>query len=159
VIKKLLRPRVFMASLVLLVSLSAFTALSAANSVPVTHVGDSQRPITIADKAPPECASIASSLNSISVGGFWPWLYVYPGNTLILGTNAGENFGGWLITWGNGPNCFVTGGGNDTVIGSRGNDIILGGPGDDNIDGSAGIDICYGGGGNDTFSNCETIYQ
>ena len=41
-IKKLLRPKVFVASLVLLISLSAFTALSAANIVPVTHVGDSQ---------------------------------------------------------------------------------------------------------------------
>ena len=157
-IKKLLRPRVFIASLVLLISLSAFTALSATNIVPVTHVGDSQRPILVRDLAPPQCASIAYSLTSISVGGFWPFIYVYPGNTLILGTNAGENFGGWFITWGNGPNCFVTGGGNDTVIGSRGDDIILGGPGDDTINGGGGYDICYGGGGTDSFSNCEETY-
>jgi len=158
-IKKLLRPKVFAAALLLLISLSAFTALSAANVVPVTHVGDSSRPILVRDLAPPECTSIANNLTSISVGGFWPWLYVYPGNTLILGTNAGENFGGWLITWGNGPNCFVTGDGNDTVIGSRGDDIILGGPGNDNIDGNTGTDICYGGPGFDTFTGCETSYQ
>ena len=159
-IKKLLRPKVFAASLVLLISLSAFTALSAANIVPVTHLSDSQRPILVRDLAPPECASIANSLTSISIGGFGNWLYYYyPGNTLILGTNAGESFGAWLFSVGNGPNCFVTGGGNDTVYGSPGDDIILGGPGNDNIDGGGGIDICYGGPGNDNFSNCETWYQ
>ena len=159
-IKKLLRPKVFLALLVLLISLSAFTALSAANSVPVTHVGDSNRPITVPELAPPECASIATNLNSISVGGFGNWLYYsYPGNTLILGTNAGESFGAWLFTVGNGPNCFVTGGGNDTVYGSPGDDIILGGPGNDTIDGNGGTDICYGGGGTDTFLDCEESYQ
>ena len=154
-IKRLLRPKVFIASLVLLISLSAFTALSAANIVPVTHVGDSQRPITIPDLAPPQCAPIAASLTSISVGGYVS--LIHPQNRLILGTNAGESF--WaLFTLGSGGNCIVAGGGNDTITGSGNNDIILGGPGNDSINGGGGYDICYGGGGNDTFSSCEEIY-
>lgn len=157
--KKLLRSKIFLILLLLLISLSAFSALAAANSVPVTHISDLNRPITVPELAPPECASIANNLTSISVGGFWPIFYYYPGNTLFLGTNAGENFGGWLFTWGNGPNCFVTGGRNDRIIGSMGDDIIIGGPGDDDINGSGGNDICYGNGGTDTFSNSEETYQ
>ncbi len=155
-IKKLLRPKVFVASLVLLISLSAFTAMSAANIVPVTHVDDLQRPIRVRDLAPPECASIANSLTSISVGGYWSW--VYPQNTLILGTSAGENFLGMLIYSGTGPNCIVAGGGNDGIYGSKHAEIIIGGPGNDTINGGGGNDICYGGGGTDSFSNCEETY-
>jgi RTX calcium-binding nonapeptide repeat (4 copies) len=154
-IKKLLRPKVFVASLVLLISLSAFTAMSAANIVPVTHIDDSQRPIRVRDLAPPECASIANSLTSISVGGYVSW--VHPQNTLILGTSAGETF--WaLFTVGTGPNCIVAGSGDDGIYGSNHAEIIIGGPGNDTINGGGGYDICYGGGGTDSFSNCEETY-
>jgi Ca2+-binding RTX toxin-like protein len=155
VIKKLLRPRVFLALLVLLISLSAFTALSAANSIPITHVSDSNRPINVRDLAPPQCASIANNLTSISVGGYMSW--IHPQNTLILGTGAGDTF--WaLFTSGTGPNCIVAGGGNDGIYGSNHAEIIIGGPGNDTINGGGGYDICYGGGGTDTISNCEETY-
>ena len=143
-IKKLLRSKVFVASLVLLISLNAFTARSAANIVSVTHVGDSQRSIRIRDLSPPQCTSIATSLTSISVGSSLN----YPANALILGTNAGKLLWGWLSRAAR-TNCIVTGRGGDWIWGSSRDEIILGGPRNDTID---------GGYGTDSFNNCEERY-
>jgi serralysin len=44
----------------------------------------------------------------------------------------------------------LTGGGNDTVIGSSANNTLNAGAGNDNINGGDGIDTIYGGAGNDT---------
>jgi Ca2+-binding RTX toxin-like protein len=44
------------------------------------------------------------------------------------------------------------GGGDDTLVGGRGNEMFLGGGGDDAIDGNQGDDIALMGGGDDTFT-------
>lgn len=151
-IKRLFRPRVFLALLMLLISLSAMTALSAANIVPETHISDTQRRIRVNDLKPPECASL--NLHNIVSGSF---LWGYPPNALVLGTSAGD----WILGFysgSGGTNCILGGGSGDWLLGGNRDEILIGGPGDDSINGRGGYDICYGGGGNDTFSNCEETY-
>lgn len=124
------------------------TALSAANVVPVTHIGDSQRPIRVNDLKPPQCAAL--NLTTISSNFF-----TYPSNALLLATSGNDFI--WGGFWAGSNVCIVGGGGDDTIWGGTGNEIILGGPGDDTITGGGGWDICYGGGGNNSI-DCEESY-
>ena len=150
-IRRLFRLRVFLAMLVLLIALSSFSALSAANIVPETHIGYDQFRIRVNDLKPPECDSL--NLNHILSGNFF---WGYRNNALILGTSGVD----WILGFYNGSggtNCIVGGGGNDLLYGGDRDEIFLGGPGDDRIYGQGGYDICYGGGGNDII-DCEEAY-
>jgi Ca2+-binding RTX toxin-like protein len=96
------------------------------------------------DFAPPECASIRSTLQRIVYIGGSPGT---PSNQseLILGTAGNDT-----INAGGGDDCVLGGGGNDTINGGAGNDVILGGPDNDNLRGWTGDDIVIGGPGTDT---------
>src|SRR5438477_7496715 len=111
----------------LIVSVSG--SLTAANSVPVTHIGLSQTAIAANDLAPAACSAINLS-GTISGGGI---LAGGLGNDLIRGS-AGAH----------------------TITGGAGDDCIVAGAGDDTIDGGPGNDVCIGGTGTNTFVNCES---
>ena len=157
--------RTLMFGLLVLVSLSVFSASAAANSVSGSATTDQTFPVDANQLKPPECASL--TLGGIVVGG-----PPGSGGDLILGTSGADNING-----GQGDDCIVGGGGNDRISGQNGADIILGGPGnddinagndddwvdggdgDDSIDGGNGTDICNGGPGTDTFTKCEIENQ
>jgi Ca2+-binding RTX toxin-like protein len=101
-------------------------AFTAANSVPSSSVGRSQRGITAQDLAPPQCAG----MNLVNV--------VTNGN----GTNQRD--------------LVLGGPGGDTLTGAQQPDCLVGGAGRDRLRGGGGNDVCIGGGGADTFNNCET---
>jgi Ca2+-binding RTX toxin-like protein len=115
-------------SLVMLVMVSVFTALSAGITVPSSNVGTRSTSVTANSIKPDACIGINLS-NIVSGAGI---VTGTPGNDLILGS----------------PDT-------DTIDGLGGDDCILGGGGDDVIDGNSGTDICLGGPGLDTFLNCE----
>ena len=148
-------------------------ALAAANTVPPTRLDDVQvrnyagnDALKAQDFAPPECASIRSTLQRIVYIGGSPGT---PSNQseLILGT-AGNN----TIYAGGGNDCVLGGGGNDWLCGgqirvilgeifctegiSGYNDVIIGGPGNDSVAGGPGWDVCYGE--SDFDSSCEEFY-
>ena len=145
-------------------------ALSSANSVPASALGQHNQLTVVRDFAPPECEANMTNaqLNSLVLvlaasGGAT--------NDLILGTAGDDNFVG-----NNGADCMVGGDGADTLNGSGGADVVLGGPGDDpslrggggndeifggdgndSLRGDAGTDLCDGGPGTDTaHGTCET---
>jgi Ca2+-binding RTX toxin-like protein len=129
-------------------------AFAAANTVPPTRLDDVQARNYVGndaqkarDFAPPECASIRSTLQRIVYIGGSPGT---PSNLgeLILGRPVADN----ISNAGGGDDCVLGGGGNDTINGGAGNDVILGGPGNDTLAGSTGDDIVIGGDGTDTVS-------
>jgi Ca2+-binding RTX toxin-like protein len=131
---------VLFAFLVLIVVVSSY-AMTSANTVPVTALEDSTKPISIGDFFP-MCAGFP--LDEIIFGPF-------PNNTYkgdkdrncIIGTNADETIKG-----GAGADVIYGGGGNDNINGQGGRDYIDGGP---------GIDTCSRK-NQDTVVNCE-YYQ
>ena len=148
-------------------------ALAAANTVPPTRLGNMQVRNYVGndaqkarDFAPPECASIRSSLSRIVYIGIPPT----PTNDseLVLGT-AGNN----TINARGGNDCVLGGGGDDSLCGgqirvirgdifctegiSNSNDVIIGGPGNDSVAGGPGWDVCYGEW--DFDSSCEEFYS
>jgi Ca2+-binding RTX toxin-like protein len=143
--------RMFWIALLLLVSLSIFSAFAAANTVAVSGAEDTSSGITVNDLRPQECDSI--NLENIVTGNG-----TFQGtnrNDLILGSAGNDSIRGM-----GGDDCILGGGGNDTIDGRQGNDILLGGPGDDDLSGFSGTDICYGGLGTDTAdSSCEITYE
>ncbi len=148
-----LRPARGLAVMVLsLTALGAVTAMAAANSVPATRIGVSNHPVTVRQLAPPECASIAAGLTTLTVGSG-----TFDGTAaseLILGSAGADTIRGRQ-----GNDCIVSGGGNDDLQGNQGNDVLVGGGGDDALDGNQANDICYGGSGTDTAQSCETTYD
>jgi len=124
------------------------SALAAANTVPVTKLSDTRRPITPNDLKPTECNGITVTTKIIGSGTFSGT----NANDLILGSAGADTIDG-----GAGSDCILGGGGNDTLNGQGGADVILGGDGDDAINGG-GADTCYGGPGTDTFASCETQF-
>lgn len=104
-------------------------ALTAANTVPASHAGQSAQSIGAQDLAPSQCAGMG--LTTVVTNGAGT-----AGNDLVLGTAVGE-----------------------TLNGNNGNDCLVGGGGDDTLRGGAGTDVCIGGGGaNERFNQCETTY-
>jgi Ca2+-binding RTX toxin-like protein len=132
-------------------------AFAAANTVPPTRLDDVQvrnyagnDALKAQDFAPPECAPIRSSLNSIVYFGSSPSTGAAE---LILGTAGSDT-----INAGGGNDCILGGGGNDTLRGQGGNDVLIGGPGDDSFDGGPGTDICYRRANPpESYTNCETV--
>jgi len=146
------RPSLRLVFLVLavLIFLAAATAVAAANTVPVTALGDSSRASTANDKKPPQCSAFVVTNLIVGSGR----INGTNANDLILGSAGADD-----ITGRQGRDCIVSGGGNDTINGNQADDVILGGLGDDDIDGGAGTgDDCYANGGSDTFNRCEAIY-
>ena len=155
-IKKLLRPKVFLALLVLLIVFSAYFAFAGGNTIPATNADDYTGPTPAPDDLKPtECNSI--TVDEITAGS--GVINGTRSNNLILGSSVADtitasNAGSKWLT-----NCIVGGAGDDIINGSKKDEIILGGDGDDTINGGNGYDICYGGAGTDTFTNCEESYQ
>ena len=120
--------RVILYSLLMLILVSAVTAIAAANTVPFTRITDQGEHININDLKPYACAGTYLT-NLISGSGT---LTGTAGNDLILGSS-----------------------GADVIDGLGGNDCILGGGGDDALTGNDGNDVCLRGTGNDIFTTCE----
>jgi hypothetical protein len=124
--------RLALVGLVLLITVSAISALAAANTVPPTAADEIVLPINANALKPPECAG----LNLTDVIVWQPGMARDRAPTLILGS----------------PNA-------DTIRGGKGGDCILGGGGDDLLDGDQGSDVCIGGPGADTFQQCAVKIQ
>jgi Ca2+-binding RTX toxin-like protein len=134
-------------------------AFAAANTVPPTRLDDVQvrnyvgnDALKAQDFAPPECASIRSTLQRIVYIGGSPGT---PSNQseLILGTAGNDT-----INARGGNDCVLGGGGNDTLNGQAGDDVLIGGPGNDSFDGGPGTDICYRRANPpESYTNCETV--
>ncbi len=90
--------------------------LAAANIVPSTHVGSSQRGVGVQDLAPPEC--VGMWLTTLVTNGNGT-----NGNDLLLGRAAVDTLSG-----GRGDDCLVGGAGNDTLRGQTDHDVCIGGP-------------------------------
>lgn len=118
--------------LLVLASTSFMSALTAANSVPSTRVGNPTDTLTAEKVKPSTCASITLTTGAIGSGSF-------------SGTGASE-----LVLGSATP---------DTIDARGGNDCVLGGGSNDSITGGSGTDVCIGGPGTDTFSGCETPIQ
>ncbi len=146
-----------LAAFIFLVQVSLVTALAANNFIPVTRLADRLSAILISELAPPECAGIRNTLETIVQcgGGYCSGAGNGKDNELILGT-AGND----VIDGGNGNDCIVGGGGNDTLNGDNGDDVLVGGPGSDTLDGgqrNKDTDTCIDDAGTTTFLECEVI--
>lgn len=133
---KALRVLIILSALILVgaIIFLSFSALSAANTVPMSRLSSTTRTITWTDLIPSACSSIAASLGNIIYCDSHGACPGTQGNDLILGTA-----------------------GNDNIDGKKGNDCIIGGDGDDKLDGGDGTDVCLGGPGTNTYPNCETF--
>ena len=120
--------------LLVLVGAGLGSLLTAANTVPATHLSDSVRSITANTLKPSQCSAITLTTKLTGSGN-------------ITGTSAAE-----LITGGTAA---------QTITGGGGSDCILGGDGDDAIDCGTGTDVAIGGAGTDTNTGgrCETFIQ
>lgn len=128
------------------------TVLAATNIVPVTHLSDQTRAITLSELVPPECDSLRYSLEDIieCSGGYCS--SNGNSNELILGTSGAD-----IIDGGNGDDCIVGGGGDDELYGNHGNDVLVGGPESDYLSGgdrNKDTDICIDELGSNTFIDC-----
>ncbi len=127
----------------IMLSISTYAALAAANSVPVSYVGDTTIPIDQSQFIPQQCRgmifdNIIYGSGDINGG---------PRNDLIFGSSGNDNIRG-----GNGDDCIIAGDGDDYIIGQNGDDYLDGGPGYDAIVGGPGNDTCVNG---EDLRNCE----
>lgn len=143
------RIRLLLGILLLLMLVSVGLAVTAANQVPVTGLGEASIGISGNQLKPPECAGI-NITNVITGSGN---ISGTSANDLILGSSANDN-----IMGGSGNDCILGGAGNDKLLGEGGNDVLMGGPGNDQLNGGPGSDSCWGGGGDDKYSDCEHQY-
>jgi Ca2+-binding RTX toxin-like protein len=119
--------------LVAIAIVSLTSALTAANSVPVSHADGVTNSIGANDLKPSSCASLTLTNLVIGSGAF-------------SGTAASELVIGSL--------------GIDTILAGGGNDCVLAGGGSDVLNGGAGTDVCESGPGLDVFdASCETQTQ
>lgn len=147
--------------------MSIFSALAAANNVPISGKLDTTVALTPNNLKPSECAGL--TLDTFVVGS--GTVAGSSGNDLILGSTTADTIRGSSLAVNNadGDDCILGGSGDDTLLGDAiwwtlfgdGNDVILGGGGNDTIYGDgywggSGNDICYGGAGTNTFNDCET---
>lgn len=118
----------------LLLAANLLSALTAANSVPSTRLGNLPADAINATKLKPnQCDTITLTAIRTGTGSF-------------SGTNTAELMLGSAVQ--------------DTIGGSGGNDCLVGGAGNDSLNGGTGTDVCLGGLGTDTFnSSCETQVQ
>lgn len=134
-------------SLIILLLGSTFSALAAANSVPISYADDITLPIDQSQFFPGVCAGIqiqnviyASESPSGNIQGS-------DKNDLIFGTNGNDKILGKA-----GDDCILGGDGDDEIMGMDGNDILDGGDGFDTIKGGIGDDTCVNG---EDVSSCE----
>lgn len=133
--------------LLVLIVVSALSAVAATNTVDESGLSYTTHPATINQLKPSECTMNLTSLvvdsGTINGGG---------GSALILGSSGPDS-----IKAKAGNDCILAGGGNDTLDGDTGNDVLLGGNGNDRLIGDKGTDYCNGGNGNDTTDgSCES---
>ena len=118
--------------LVVLALASAFSVLTASNTVPVTRAGNPSDPLTAQKLKPSACGALVLA-GTVTGGGTFTGTAA---NDLVLAGAAADRPDGR-----GGDDCIVAGGGNDTITGGTGNDVCIGGP------------------GTDTFATCETQIQ
>jgi signal peptidase I len=134
--RSLLRP----AGLLVVVAVGAtfITAFTAANTVPISYVGTSLKPLQVPQLAPVQCAGITPTTVMFATVGTTTGT---AGNDLILGKNAA---GANTIKGGGGDDCIVGGGGAGTT---------------NTLDGGTGTNVCIASpGATTTFKNCATTY-
>lgn len=133
-IRRLVSPKLILI-FTLLVLLGAilvvsYSALSASNSIPLTRLGLTTRPITPNDLKPDQCSPITVTNIVNCTGGA---CFGTDANDLIFGTT-----------------------GADVIRGGKGDDCILGGDGDDTLRGEQGdYDYCVDVPGTDFHPSCE----
>ena len=135
-----------------LVFVNVFSAISAANTVPLTFADKNSYGLGATEITPPECAGMGLT-NVVDIGAGETGTSA---NDLILGTDKNDA----EIRGGAGDDCILGGKGNERqrinkvwgpgIFGEEGDDVIIGGPGN--------LDHCDGGPGNDTYYSCETTY-
>jgi Ca2+-binding RTX toxin-like protein len=128
-------PRLFLVALVVLVSLSVYSAFAASINVPATRLTDQVQAITANALKPVACSNLDLRRIEVCTGG-----------------NCNASGTGELV---------IGTAGSDTIRAKNGDDCILGGGGDDIIYGDNGTDVCIGGPGVDDVSDssCETQIQ
>ena len=126
--------RVLAIFLGLLVAANLISALTAANTVPSTRLGNLPADAIDVNKLKPnDCDGI--TLTGITTGS--GSISATNDDDLILGS----------------PDA-------DSLNARNGDDCLLGGAGNDSLNGGVGRDVCLGGPGDDTFTNaCETRIQ
>jgi len=128
------RPASFAAATVLvLVSAGAVTAVTASGAVPTSRAGASTSSIGGNDLKPTDCAALTLAGAAVRGSGSFSGTSA---NELLLGSTGG-----------------------DGIDGGGGNDCLLGGDGVDTLTGNTGTDVCIGGAGLDVFIGCETQIQ
>ena len=134
------RIRLLLGILLLLMLVSVGSAVTSANQVPVTGLGEASIGISANQLKPPECAGI-NITNVITGSGD---ISGTSANDLILGSSANDTIKGK-----GGNDCILGGAGDDTLRGGLGSDILMGGP---------GFDICFGMlFGDDQSYDCELL--
>ena len=118
----------------LLVAVNLLSALTAANTVPTTRLGNLPADAVDVNKLKPnQCDTITLTAIRTGTGTF-------------SGTSAAELVLGSAAV--------------DTISAANGNDCVVGGAGNDSLNGGNGTDVCIGGLGTDSFnSSCETQVQ
>ena len=132
--------------------LVVFSALSSANTVPLTRADKNSLGTNAEALKPPECAGITLT-NIVDIGAGETGTSA---NDLILGTDKADA----EIRGGPGDDCILGGKGNERqridkdwaagLYGEEGNDVLIGGPGNN--------DHCDGGPGTDSYYSCEITY-
>lgn len=138
------RSMLWLAAVLLLLMMSVFSALSAANTVPPSGLSLNIIAPTPDQFRPPQCTGSYANLR-LGVDG-------NNQADLILGTAGNDALNG-----NQGNDCMIGGAGDDTLNGGPGADILVGGAGVDTLNGGGGTDTCYGTVGVDTFNSCATI--
>lgn len=141
--KKILN--VSMIGLAIILIISTYSALAAANTVPVSYAMDTTIPIDQSLFLPPQCGGM--TFDNIIVGS--GVINGGPNNDLIYGSAGNDDIRGGM-----GDDCIIGGGGDDILRGQNGDDILAGGSGYDIIEGGPGYDTCYYG---DDVKDCEAI--
>ena len=130
--KKILN--VSMIGMAIVLIISTYSAIAAANTVPVSFAMDTTIPIDQSQFLPPQCAGM-TFVNIIVGSGD---INGGPNNDLIYGGPGNDNIRGGM-----GDDCIIGGGGDDTLRGQNGDDVLVGGSGYDFIEGGPGYDTCY----------------
>jgi len=142
--KKILN--VSMIGLAIVLIISTYSALAAANTVPMSYAMDTTIPIDQSQFIPSQCAGM--TFDNIIVGS--GDINGGSRNDLIYGGPGNDNIRGGM-----GDDCIIGGGGDDTLRGQNGDDILVGGSGYDIIEGGPGYDTCFFG---DDVKECEVVH-
>ena len=130
--RRLMNPKsIFIFTLLVLLGVIlvvSYTALSAANSVPLSRLGLTTKSITPNDLKPSECTMTITNVVYCRAQGTCNGTNA---NDLIFGTPGNDKIQGKQ-----GDDCILGGGGDDELYGDQGNDVCLGGPGTNYIDAS-----------------------